>query len=152
VKSPTTQITKTIQAAWTEGSRQKLISFWSARRFRFSEASAASLIATRGHILWNLVSYDSTRLRAELSICSSEPDRIALMLTVHTAFQQITEWSRAFWDLEMETCESFLLCGDLRDVEWVEFMKAYRRAAIIWTLTLTLGGRRIPKTRAKTNA
>ena len=153
MKSPTTQITKTIEAAWTEGTRQKLVSFWSERRFRFSDASAASLFAKRGHVLWNMVSYDMTRLRADLNIEPAQLDRISLVLTVHTVFQQITQWNRAFWELEMATCESFLLHDDRRDAEWVQFMKAHRKAALVWTLTLGLGGQRIPKkTDGNTNA
>jgi hypothetical protein len=144
MKSPTTQITKTIEAAWTEDVRQKLISFWSARRFHFSDTAATWLIAKRGHILWNLISFDMTRLRADLSISPVRPDLISLTLTVHTAFQHITEWNRAYWDLEMATCESFLLRDDIRETEWVEFRKANRKAAILWTLTMSLGGRQMP--------
>jgi hypothetical protein len=93
-----------------------------------------------------------TRLRADLRISSPQSDRIDLVLTVHTAFQHITEWNRAFWDLEMATCESVLLRGDQREAEWTEFMRAHRKAAIIWTLTCSLGGRRFPqKADAKTN-
>ena len=153
VKSPTLRIQKSIEALWTDDIRQKLISFWSERRFRFEDTSVVPLVARRGRILWNLISYDSTRLSAELSISSQQSSGIDLVLTVNTAFQQITEWNRAFWDLEMATCESFVLHGDRREAEWDEFMRGYWRAAIIWTLTLSLGGRRIPqKKKAKANA
>ncbi|MBI5821717.1 MAG: hypothetical protein HZA88_22325 [Verrucomicrobia bacterium] len=146
-------VAKTIEAAWTEGAQQKLISFWSARRFLFSDTSAAPFVAKRGHILWNLISYDMTRLRADLTIASSTPDRIDLRMKVSSAFQQITDWNRAYLDLEMATCESFLLRNDLREAEWTEFMKAYRKAAIIWTLTFSIGGRRMPhKTDSRTNS
>ena len=94
-----------------------------------------------------------TRLRADLNIEPAQLDRISLVLTVHTVFQQITQWNRAFWELEMATCESFLLHDDRRDAEWVQFMKAHRKAALVWTLTLGLGGQRIPKkTDGNTNA
>ncbi len=154
MKSSTLKIRKSIAAPWTEETRQKLIVFWSERRFRFSDISATTtLTATRGNILWNLVSYDMTRLRADLSINATQPGAIDLTLVVHTTFQQITEWNRAFWDLEMATCESFLLRGDTREAEWIEFTRAHRRANIIWTFTLTLGGRKMPKqTNAKPNA
>jgi hypothetical protein len=100
-----------------------------------------------------MISYDMTRLRADLSIEPAQPARISLVLTVHTVFQQITQWNRAFWELEMATCESFLLHGDRRDAEWLQFMKAHRKAALVWTLTLGLGGQRIPqKTDENTNA
>jgi hypothetical protein len=144
VKCPIRQITKTIEAPWTEAVRRELISFWSARRFRFFGTSDASLSAKRGHILWNLVAYDMTRLRADLSIHPAAPDRISLVLTVHTVYQVITPCNQAFWELEMTTCESVLLRGDRRDAEWVQFMKASRKAAIVWTLTLGLGGRSEP--------
>ena len=148
MKSPTAQITKCIDAPWTDDTRQKLISFWSERRFRFADTSATSLVAQRGHILWNLISYDMTRLRAELRIRSPQSGRIELLMTVHTTFQQITEWNRAVLELEMTTCESFLLRDDMREAEWAEFMKAHRKAAWVWTFTGSLAGRRIKR---KTN-
>lgn len=143
--SQTLQIKKSIEAPWTEEVRQKLIAFWLKRRFYFSDTTSSPLVATRGHILWNLITYDMTRLRADLSIGSMQPGRIDLVMTVQTAFQQVTEWNRAFWHLEMATCESFVLCGDLREAEWIEFTRANRKANIIWTLTFALGGRKIPK-------
>lgn len=85
-----------------------------------------------------------TRLRADLNICAPKQDRIELILTVNTKFQMVAEWNRAVWDLEMATCESFLLNDDRRESEWLGFMQAYRRAAILWTLTGALCGRRMP--------
>ena len=143
--SQTLQIKKSIEAPWTEEMRQKLIAFWLKRHFHFSDTTSSPLVATRGHILWNLITFDMTRLRADLSVGSVQPGRIDLAMAVHTAFQQVTEWNRAFWDLEMATCESFVLHGDSREAEWIEFTRANRRANIIWTLTLALGGRKIPK-------
>lgn len=145
MKSPTLQIRKSIAAPWTEETRRKLIAFWSGRHFRFSDASAERLAATRGNILWNLFSFDMTRVRADLRINSPQSHGIDLTLVEHTAFQQVTEWNRAFWDLEMATCESFLLRGDTRDAEWREFTKGNRKANIIWTLTLGLWGCKTPK-------
>ena len=95
-------------------------------------------------MFWNLVSYDMSRLRADLRIQSPEPERIYLTLTVCTVFQQITEWNRAYWELELATCESFLQRGDLRETQWTEFRKANRRAALVWTFTMGLGGQRMP--------
>lgn len=143
INSRIIQIKGLIEAPWTDENRQKLVYFWSERRFRFVDTSIVPLVARRGHILWNLISYDMMRLRADLSISSSKPSHIDLLLTVHTTFQQITECNRAFWDLEMATCESFLIRGDKRETEWVEFMRAHRKAAIIWTLTMGVGGQRI---------
>jgi hypothetical protein len=139
------EITKTIEAPWTGSMRQKLIAFWSTRRFRFGEASDMSLSAERGHLAWNLISYDMTKLRAHLNIGPTESNRILVRLRVQTSFQQITEWNRAFWDLEMETCESYCLRGDLREADWQSFLKASRRAALLWTFTGGFMGQKVPK-------
>ena len=150
---PTLQIRGSIAAPWTEETRQQLRAFWSARRFRFSDTPPGTLFATRGHLLWNLIAFDMARLPAELSISSTQSGHLDLAMVVHTAFQQITEWNRAFWELEMASCESFLLHGDKRDTEWLAFRKANRKATIIWTFTFTLGGRKMPKNKAaKPNA
>ena len=145
MKFPIRQITKTIDVAWNQDTRQKLISFWAARRFHFHDALDASLSATRGHILWNLISFDMSRLRADLKICPLQSDRVSIVLTINTIFQQITQWNQMFWKLEMDTCESFLLRGDLRERDWNKFLKGNRNAAIAWALTVGLGGQRVPQ-------
>jgi hypothetical protein len=144
VKLPKLEISKTIGIAWNEATRQKLVSFWSTRRFQFEDNSEAMLRGKRGHILWNLVTFDMTKLPASLTTLPSQTIGISVLLCVNTTFQQITEWNRAFLDFELSTCESFLLRDDLRENEWAEFLKADRKAKIIWTATMGLGGQRLP--------
>jgi hypothetical protein len=86
-----------------------------------------------------------SRLRADLRIHPLQLDHVSIVLTIHTTFQQITQWNRMFWELEMATCESFILRGDLRETDWNKFLKGNRKAAITWALTLGLGGQRIPQ-------
>jgi len=148
VKSPTLQIGKTIDAPWSEATRQKLITFWATKRFRFLVQVNESLSATRGNFLWNLFAYDMSRVRADLNIRPSHSGRISLALTIYTAFQKVSEWNWAFWELEMATCKSFLLRGDLRELEWIQFRKGHRKAGLIWTFTLGIGGRRMPQSPA----
>jgi hypothetical protein len=86
-----------------------------------------------------------SRLRADLKICPLQSDRVSIVLTEITIFQQITQWNQMFWKLEMNTCESFLLRGDLRERDWNKFLKDNRKAAIAWALTMGLGGQRVPQ-------
>jgi hypothetical protein len=139
------EIRKNIAVPWNKETINKLMTFWSTRRFRFESPSETIVSGSRGHLLWNFLSFDSTKLRADLTINPTTDGSVLLAMSVRTTFQQITEWNRAVWELEMTTCESFLLHDDLRETEWQAFYKAYRMAAIIWALTFTLGGKRIPK-------
>ena len=138
------QISKTIHTPWNQANQQKLISFWKARRFHFHDVSDASLAAMRGSYFWNLISFDMSQLRADLKIHPLQTGQISVEMTVHTIFQQITQWNRKYWNLEMHTCESFLLHNDLCEEQWVNFLKGNHKAAIMWTLTLGLGGQRLP--------
>ena len=144
MKLPKLEISKTIEVAWSETTRQKLIAYWSARRVCFEENSEKILRGSRGHILWNLITFDMTKLRASLAASPSQAGGVLVSLSVQTTFQQITQWNKAFLDFELSTCESFLLHDDLREKEWADFLKADRKAKLIWTATLGLGGQRLP--------
>lgn len=152
VNSPKLKIEKEIEAEWNEPTRQKLVEFWGKRRFSFSPSHEAHLSANRGSLIGNAISFDMSRLLTELRIEPVAPKKILLSMTVDTRLQSITEWNRAFWDLEMATCESFIKTGDLLENQWAEFSKGDRKASWTWVLTLTLGGRRKPKRSFEKNA
>ena len=138
------EITKIINQQWTDNSVSKIKDYWSGRGFDFAEGGNTCLSAKRGCILWNLITYNMARLGTELTICQEESSRISVTMKVCTLWQIITEWNRKYFDLEMETCESFLRSGDLRKSEWASFTKGHRKANFLWTVTLGICGQSPP--------
>jgi hypothetical protein len=129
---------------WDEFTRFKMIDFWSRRRIEFSESSENTLKGKRGSLLGNITSFDMSKLMSELTITISAENRVHCELEVNTFMQIITEYNKAWWNLEMETFESYLLQTDEQDERWRRFKAIDKKAAIAWTLTSGLVGNKIP--------
>lgn len=138
-------VEKTFQIPiWDEFTRYKMIDYWSRRGIRFSESLGTTLKGRRGSWLGNITSFDMSKLMSELTINVSAENQVYCVLQVNTFMQIITDYNRAWWNLEMETFESYLLQTDEQDERWKRFRANDKKAAIAWTLTSGLVGNRIP--------
>jgi hypothetical protein len=139
------QIIKIIQVpVWDEQVRQKVIGFWQGRGITFREVTDSLLSGHRGSFWGNLTSYDMSKLLADLTIRKTKANEISCQLDVDTCGQDITEWNKAYWQLELDTLESYLLYGDQKTEEWKQFLRNSRAAAWQWSLSLTWLGRKMP--------
>ena len=129
---------------WDDFARFKMNDFWSRRRIEFSESLDNTLKGKRGSLLGNITSFDMSKLMSELTITVSAENQVHCVLKVNTFMQIITEYNKAWWNLEMETFESYLLQTDEQDERWEKFKSNDKKAAIAWTLTSGLVGNRIP--------
>jgi hypothetical protein len=140
------RITKSISLPeWHDEVKQKVIDFWQERRVTFSETAGDTLRGRRGSLWGNLFSFDESRLAADLTISRTGEANIECVLNVDTRYQDIVEWSEAYWRLEMDTLETYLLRGDQREQEWQQFREDARAAAWKWVLSCTLLGRNMPR-------
>lgn len=139
------QIRKSIQTPeWNEKVRQQVISFWQERRVVFAEPQSDTLKGKRGTIWGNLTSYDMSKLMCTLTVSRTNSTEIVCILDVNTFMQGITEWNKAYWQLELDTLESWLLQGDKREAEWQAFLRGVRKAAIQWTFSGGRSERKMP--------
>ena len=129
---------------WSEELKTKAIRFWQQRRFRFDIVDGTTLTGRRGSIWGNLVSFDMSKLIACLTLTRVGDSNLMCVLDVNPVLQTITEWNRAYWELEMDTLESWMLRDDLRQDEWSAFLRASRRASLLWVFSLGLAGTRMP--------
>ena len=140
------QVVKTFQVpVWDEQAKKKFINFWQGRGVTFNEVTEKHLKGRRGSLWGNMTSYDMSKLLADLTISQIAPHEISCQLDVDTRGQDITEWNEGYWRLEMDTLESYLLCGDQKEAEWQQFRKDSRAAAWQWSLSLTWLGRKMPR-------
>ena len=142
----TLQISKTITLpSWDDEVKQKIVRFWESRGIAFTQATDDTLKGHRGSWLGNLTSYDMSKLLADLTISRSNETQLFCVLDVNISCQDITEWNKAYWQLEMDTLESYLLYNDERENEWQEFSKNSLKAAWQWSLSFRLLGRKFPR-------
>jgi hypothetical protein len=117
---------------WNEETRSQVKDFWQTRRAHFTEESERMLKGYRSHLLCNLYAMDPAKIKASLVVTWMEPGTCDCLLTINTAFQIITEWNKAYFQLEMATFESFIAYGQLNGDLWRRFLKAHDVANIYW--------------------
>lgn len=129
--------------AWNETTKEKAIGYWTRRRIIFSETSGDTLIGKRGNLVGNLTSFDMSKLMAHLTIKNSSDNEVSCVLVVNTVMQSVTDYNKAWWDLEMDTFESYLLRNDEQEEKWRKFGAAHKKAAWNWSLTFGINGNKI---------
>jgi hypothetical protein len=118
--------------------------YWEGCGFRCGMADDQRLVGQRGSWIGNLFGIDMRRLRCDLDV-QHEPDgRWSIQVAVDGAFQYLSEWS--FSELALE---QILFRRSVVGLPPTPHLQQYRaaaqRAAVIGSVTLTLGGRRLSK-------
>lgn len=111
----------------------------------FTENSPTYMRAKRGSLWHNLYAFDCELVRADLTLSFTEPSSLDALISVHTLFQDMTDWTKAHFHLEMNIFESYLLRDDLQEQLWASFKKDFYGAARTWLLTSMLFGRRMSR-------
>jgi hypothetical protein len=129
--------------AWDERVRERIMSFWRGRGFRFTTSEGDVLRGRRGSIGANLCCISADMLMAEITIERTSPVEIRCTMRVDTRFQYIVEWNSFTWLLEMDTFARFLQHDDLREQEWREFRRDNLREYLFHMTSLGILGRRV---------
>lgn len=119
---------------WDDSVQQRVVAYWSKRRFKFTQISDNALSARRGSWLGNMISSDLTAMKSELSIKAISTS-ISCIMEVNPRFQIISEWDRTWWTLEMKIFESFLLQGDEQAELWKQFKKEHKAVLLKWSFS-----------------
>jgi hypothetical protein len=142
---PTVRVHRTISLlAWNDGVRERIMSYWRGRGFVFTDTDGDFLAARRGSLWGNMTAFDVAKLRATLSVARINPTEALFLMEVDTRFQVVVEWNLRYWELEMETLESFLRRNDLQERRWREFRRDSTRSFLLWGATGGLVGGRLP--------
>jgi hypothetical protein len=119
---------------WDEPTRRKVIGFWEERRVEFDAVDGDTLVGHRGSLFGNLLSFDMTKLRAELTVTYSA-GHIHARIAVNTVGQTVTEWNRAWWLIEMCIFESWVVDDNPQAERWQAFLDAYHNHAKSFSVT-----------------
>lgn len=118
--------------------KKQIVSFWESRNIKFQNISENEFIGKRGSIIGNLFSYNMQNLITKLSVRIINTNEIICELDIKTIFQQITNWNKEYWQLELDTFETYLLNNDLLENNWEEYYKRSKKLNIIWTICLVI--------------
>lgn len=124
---------------WTVSEKDKSIHFWEQRNIKFKEITDILLKGRRGSILGNLISFDMKNIMTKLTITRVNESRISCIFEINTIFQNITDWNKAFWKLELVTYESYLLKNDMKELLWSRYYEAAKKADKDLLISAALG-------------
>jgi hypothetical protein len=114
----------------------RIVQFWERRRIRFEEMSGNALNGKRGSLWWNLVTFDQSKLKADLMILLSPEKRsVECLMVVNTRFRHITSMGQAYFETEMNAFSAFLRRGEDYKEEWRTFKAALRKDTWKWIVT-----------------
>lgn len=142
------QVVKTMYiSTWNEQVKAGVIAFWQGRGISFDEVTDSYFKGHRGSVWGNLTSFDMSKLITDLTLTISpmEPYKVICSLDVDTRFQIVTDWNKEYWQLELDTFESYLLHGDQKKGEWDQLRKESKALDGLWVLSLGWFRHRIPR-------
>ena len=120
------------------------VAYWESRGFRCGMADETHLVGRRGSWIGNLFGIDMRRLTCDLDVQRDAEGTWSIHMLLEGKFQYLSEWS--FSELALEEILFRRAVLGLPPTPHLEqYRVAARRAAVIGSLTLTLGGRRLPK-------
>lgn len=117
---------------YEDSTQQQIRSFWESRKIKFDNISENYYEGNRGNTWGNLTSFDMSNLITKLHITRDESNEISCEFDIKTFGQQITEWNKVFWQLELDTFESVLLKGDYQETEWSEYNISSSKKDSLW--------------------
>ena len=118
--------------------------YWEARGYRCGLADDTRLVGRRGSWLGQLFGIDMRRLSCDLTVESDGGRGWSVRLLLEGKFQYLSGWS--FDELALEQVLVRRAALGMAPTQHLEqFRDAAWRAAVIGSMTLTLGGRRVPK-------
>lgn len=117
--------------------RRKVIEFWEKRRIKFDSQAGNRLYGRRGSIWWNMVTFDMSKLKTELTITFDDKARcVECEVDVNTQHQHITLTDQEYFTEELNSFASYLKNNDERQAEWKDFKKRHRRSNLLWVLAI----------------
>lgn len=132
---------------WNEGVARAAAEYLKSRGFTDArvqpDGARLAVSGSRGSWIGNFTSFDMRKLRGRIRVSGDASGRVGVELHINTLGQQVTEWNRAFWRLELvELCAVTSGRAPIADV-WARYSQPRRRSAILWSLTGALFGRRL---------
>ena len=135
--------------SFDEARRFQMKKFWEERGFKFILTDGNLHLARRGAFFKTFFSMNPQCLETKLTATWMGAKELECLMEVNLAMQQITEWHKAFLELEMITFESYMLNDDKKTSLWREFEEDLQQANNLYVWTLSMGGKKMPADRKR---
>lgn len=130
--------------SFDEARRFQLKKFWQERGFQFILTDDHMHLARRGAFYKTFFSTSPRHLETKLTATWTKERELEVVMEVNLAFQQVTEWHKAFLELEMLTFESYMERDDQQKKLWQEFEEEMKMADVMYTWTVGCFGKSMP--------
>jgi hypothetical protein len=129
--------------SFDEARRHQYKKFWEERGFKFILTDEKMHLARRGAFFKTFFSMSPKYLETKLT-ASWVNKELECIMEVNLLLQQVTEWHKAFLELEMITFESYMQSDDKKLSLWQEFEEDLKDADTKYTWTCGLFGKKMP--------
>lgn len=128
--------------SFDEARRNQYKRFWQERGFKFILTDEKLQLARRGSFFKTFFTMNPRYLETKLT-SNWTNNELECIMEVNLALQQVTEWHKAFLELEMITFESFMQDDDRKAFLWREFEADLKEADAKYTWSCGLLGKKM---------
>lgn len=134
--------------SFDEARRDQYKRFWQERGFSFILTDPNMQLARRGSFFNTFFSMNPKHLETKLT-GTWQNQELECVMEVNLTLQQVTEWHKAFLELEMITFESFMQYDDRKTTLWRDFVEDLKNADAKYTWSCGIFGRKMPDDKKK---
>ncbi len=131
--------------SFDEARRFQFKKFWQENGFKFILTDEKLHLARRGAFYKTLFSMNPRYLETKLSATWTSSQVLECVMEINLSLQQITEWHKAYLELEMIVFESYMLTDDRKTSLWRDFQDDLRQADAQYTWTAGILGKKMPE-------
>jgi len=129
--------------SFDEARRQQYKRYWQERGFNFILTDEKMHLARRGAFFNTFFSMNPKHLETKLTAAWTSKE-LEVVMEVNLYLQQVTEWHKAYFELEMITFESYMQYEDRKASLWREFEEDLKDADAKYTYSCGIFGKKMP--------
>lgn len=131
--------------AFDEARRFQFKKYWQECGFKFILSDGNLHLARRGAFVKTFFSMNPRHLETKLTAAWMPSKELECVMEINMFLQQITEWHKAFLELEMLIFESYMLNDDRKTALWREFEEDLKDADAKYMWTAGIFGKKMPE-------
>lgn len=133
-------IKKVIKGSWNEENKLKIVEYWESKGIVFTTIAEDILEGSRGKVLGHLFSFKPSDLKTDICIVEYSETEIVCEVTVKDCLQNMTDYCKQYFELEIDSCENIINSGNELVNEWEELnRKALKSMNKVKVATVFLG-------------
>ena len=118
--------------------------FWQESGFKFILTDDNLHLARRGAFVKTFFSMNPRYLETKLTANWTQDKELECVMEINLFLQQVTDWHKAFLELEMIIFESYMLNDDKKTSLWRDFEEDLRQADATYMWTAGCFGKKMP--------